>query len=208
MNGLIGEIDRNYQAKGFSVIGVDEAGRGPLCGPVVTAAVCLFCDIEGLNDSKKLTEKKRLELLPQIIKNSIWAVYSVSPKVIDELNILHATMFGMAKCIERVKRKIEGKQIVLIDGNRVTGKFELEEAVVKGDSKSVNIAAASILAKCHRDRIMDRWALIYPEYKLDLHKGYATSEHYEVLEKLGPCEIYRKSFKLKADIRHEQMKLF
>ncbi|HOG42474.1 MAG TPA: ribonuclease HII [bacterium] len=208
MNGLIGEIDRNYQIKGFSVIGVDEAGRGPLCGPVVTAAVCLFCDIEGLNDSKKLSEKKRLELLPQIIKNSVWAVYSVSPKIIDELNILHATMFGMAKCIERVKRKVEGKQIVLIDGNRVTGKFDLEEAVVKGDSKSVNIAAASILAKTQRDRIMNRLALIYPEYKLDLHKGYPTSEHYEILEKIGPCEIYRKSFKLKADIHHEQMKLF
>lgn len=208
MNSLIGEIDRNYQKKGFSVIGVDEAGRGPLCGPVVTAAVCLFCDIDGLNDSKKLTEKKRLELVPQIIKNSIWAVYSVSPKVIDELNILHATMFGMAKCVERVKRKVEGKQIVLIDGNRVTGKFELEEAVVKGDSKSVNIAAASILAKTQRDRIMKRLSLIYPEYKLDIHKGYPTSEHYEILEKIGPCEIYRKSFKLKADIRHEQMKLF
>jgi len=208
MNGLIGEIDRTYQAKGCSVIGVDEAGRGPLCGPVVTAAVCLFCDIEGLNDSKKLTEKKRLELLPQIIKNSIWAVYSVSPRIIDELNILHATMFGMAKCIERVKRKVQGKQIVLIDGNRVTGKFDLEEAVIKGDSKSINIAAASILAKTQRDRIMNRLALIYPEYKLDIHKGYPTSEHYEILEKIGPCEIYRKSFKLKADIHHEQMKLF
>lgn len=208
MNGLIGEIDRNYQTKGFSVIGVDEAGRGPLCGPVVVAAVSLFCDIDGLNDSKKLTEKKRLELVPHIIKNSFWAVYSVSPQIIDELNILHATMFGMAKCIDRVKRKVQGKQIVLIDGNRVTGKFDLEEAVVKGDSKSVNIAAASILAKTQRDRIMNRLALIYPQYKLDLHKGYPTSEHYEILEKIGPCEIYRKSFKLKADIRHEQMKLF
>lgn len=208
MSGSIGEIDRNYQKNGFSVIGVDEAGRGPLCGPVVTAAVCLFCGIEGLNDSKKLSEKKRLELLPQIIKNSIWAVYSVSPKVIDELNILHATMFGMAKCVQRVKRKVQGKQIVLIDGNRVTGKFDLEEAVVKGDSKSINIAAASILAKTQRDRIMNRLSLIYPQYKLDLHKGYPTSEHYEILEKIGPCEIYRKSFKLKADIRHEQMRLF
>ncbi|MGI6394895.1 MAG: ribonuclease HII [bacterium] len=204
----IGEIDKIYEKKGFLVIGVDEAGRGPLCGPVVAAAVSLFNEVVGLNDSKKLCEKKRLELVPLILKNSVWAVYSVSPALIDELNILHATMFGMAKCIDRISKKRKGKKMVLIDGNRVTGKFEFEKPVVKGDSKSLNIAAASILAKTQRDKIMKRLSLIYPEYKLDVHKGYATKEHYLILEKLGPCEIYRKSFKLMPGVKHEQMKLF
>lgn len=205
---MIGEIEKKYSRKGLSIIGVDEAGRGPLCGPVVTAAVCLLKDIEGLDDSKKLSEKKRLELVPQIIRNSIWSVFSVRPCIIDELNIFQATMFGMSKCIAKVLRKIPGESIILIDGNKITGRFENEEAIVKGDSKSINIAAASILAKCHRDRIMERWSLIYPQYNLSSHKGYATAEHYDLLEKEGPCEIYRKSFKLTRDKHPEQMDLF
>ena len=106
---MIGEIDKFYTGRGFCVIGADEAGRGPLCGPVVTAAVSLFCEIPGVNDSKKLSEKKRLELVPQIIHNSYWAVYSVLPKVIDEMNILHASLFGMGKCVSRIIEKIEEK---------------------------------------------------------------------------------------------------
>jgi len=207
-NRVIGEIDKYWKSRDIQVIGVDEAGRGPLCGPVVTAAVALFEDIPGLNDSKQLTEKKRMELLPLIIKGSLWSVFSVRPAVIDELNILHATMFGMTKCAKRVLKKISGKALILIDGNRVTGRFDNEESLIKGDSKSINIAAASILAKIHRDRIMERWSEIYPQYNLKSHKGYATSEHYELLEKFGPCEIYRKSFKLYREKSPEQMKLF
>ena len=205
---MIGDIDKIYMKQGFCVIGADEAGRGPLCGPVVTAAVSLFCEIPGINDSKKLSEKKRLELVPLIVKNSFWAVYSVLPKVIDEMNILHASLFGMSLCAKRVMRKTEQNCMVLIDGNKKTGQFENEIAVVKGDAKSINIAAASILAKTYRDRIMDKWDKIYPEYHLSSHKGYPTAEHYEILKKIGPCEIYRKSFKLVKEEEPEQMSLF
>ena len=205
---MIGEIDRMYTNQGFLVIGADEAGRGPLCGPVVTAAVSLFSEIPGVNDSKKLSEKKRLELVPQIIHNSFWAVYSVLPEVIDEMNILHASLYGMSVCAKRIMEKTEQKCMVMIDGNHVTGRFENEIAVVKGDAKSMNIAAASILAKTYRDRIMDKWDKIYPEYHLASHKGYPTAEHYEILKKIGPCEIYRKSFKLIKGKKAEQLDLF
>ena len=205
---MIGDIDKIYMDQGFRVIGTDEAGRGPLCGPVVTAAVSLFTEIPGINDSKKLSEKKRLELVPLIVQNSFWAVYSVLPKVIDEMNILHASLFGMSLCAKRVMRKTEQNCVVLIDGNKKTGQFENEISVVKGDAKSINIAAASILAKTYRDRIMDKWDKIYPEYHLSSHKGYPTAEHYEILKKIGPCEIYRKSFKLVKKDEPEQMSLF
>jgi len=205
---MIGDIDKKWYDLGKSVIGVDEAGRGPLCGPVVVAAVCLKEEIPGLNDSKKLTEKRRLELVPQIIENSVWAVFSVRPEIVDRLNILHATMWGMKRCVERVLRTVKNDSLVLIDGNRVTGSFDNEEFLIKGDSKSVNIAAASILAKSHRDRLMSRWAEIFPEYHFENHKGYATKEHYEILEKIGPCKIYRKSFKLKREKHPEQTSLF
>jgi ribonuclease HII len=205
---MIGEIDKCWSDRNFKVIGVDEAGRGPLCGPVVTAAVSLINEIPGLDDSKKLTKKKREELFPLVIQNSIWSVFSVRTAIIDELNILHATMFGMSKCINRVLKKISGESVVLIDGNRVTGRFDNEKCLVKGDSKSVNIAAASILAKVHRDRIMERWGTIYPQYNFSSHKGYATAEHYELIKKFGPCEIHRKSFKLYKEKMPEQTTLF
>ena len=205
---MIGEIDKIYKERGFLVIGADEAGRGPLCGPVVTAAVSLFSEIPGVNDSKKLSEKKRLELVPQIIHNSYWAVYSVLPKVIDEMNILHASLFGMSLCAKRIIGKVEQNYMVMIDGNHETGQFENEIAVVKGDAKSMNIAAASILAKTYRDRIMMKWDAIYPEYHLSSHKGYPTAEHYEILKKIGPCEIYRKSFRLVKEEKAEQLTLF
>lgn len=211
---MIGEIDKIYSGQGFLVIGADEAGRGPLCGPVVTAAVSLFTEIPGINDSKKLSEKKRKELVPLIIRNSFWAVYSVLPKVIDEMNILHASLYGMSKCVGRIIEKIgadeenEKTPFVMIDGNHKTGRFENEIALIKGDAKSINIAAASILAKTYRDRIMDKWDKIYPEYHLASHKGYPTAEHYEILKKIGPCEIYRKSFRLIKSEEVEQLKLF
>ena len=211
---MIGEIDKIYSDRGYIVIGADEAGRGPLCGPVVTAAVSLFKEIPGINDSKKLSEKKRLELVPQIIHNSFWAVYSVLPGVIDEMNILHASLFGMSKCVSRIIEKIGSDEendkdpFIMIDGNHKTGRFENEIALIKGDAKSINIAAASILAKTYRDRIMDKWDKIYPQYRLSSHKGYPTAEHYEILKKIGPCEIYRKSFKLVKEEEPEQMSLF
>jgi ribonuclease HII len=211
---MIGEIDKIYSGQGFLVIGADEAGRGPLCGPVVTAAVSLFTEIPGINDSKKLSEKKRKELVPLIIRNSFWAVYSVLPKVIDEMNILHASLYGMSKCVGRIIEKIgadeenEKTPFVMIDGNHKTGRFENEIALIKGDAKSINIAAASILAKTYRDRIMDKWDKIYPEYHLSSHKGYPTAEHYDILRKVGPCEIYRKSFRLIKSEEVEQLKLF
>ena len=211
---MIGEIDKIYSDRGYIVIGADEAGRGPLCGPVVTAAVSLFKEIPGINDSKKLSEKKRLELVPQIIHNSFWAVYSVLPGVIDEMNILHASLFGMSKCVSRIIEKIGSDEendkdpFIMIDGNHKTGRFENEIALIKGDAKSINIAAASILAKTYRDRIMDKWDKIYPQYRLSSHKGYPTAEHYEILKKIGPCEIYRKSFKLIKEDEPEQMSLF
>ena len=211
---MIGEIDKIYSGQGFLVIGADEAGRGPLCGPVVTAAVSLFTEIPGINDSKKLSEKKRKELVPLIIRNSFWAVYSVLPKVIDEMNILHASLYGMSKCVGRIIEKISADEenektpFVMIDGNHKTGRFENEIALIKGDAKSINIAAASILAKTYRDRIMDKWDKIYPEYHLSSHKGYPTAEHYDILRKVGPCEIYRKSFRLIKSEEVEQLKLF
>lgn len=211
---MIGEIDRIYTNRGFLVIGADEAGRGPLCGPVVTAAVSLFSEIPGINDSKKLSEKKRTELVPQIIHNSLWAVYSVLPEVIDEMNILHASLYGMSKCVSRIIEKIgsdeenDKEPFVMIDGNHKTGRFDNEIALVKGDAKSMNIAAASILAKVYRDRIMMKWDKIYPEYRLSSHKGYPTAEHYEILRKIGPCEIYRKSFRLTKEKESEQLDLF
>ncbi|MBO4711535.1 ribonuclease HII [bacterium] len=211
---MIGDIDKIYAGRGFFVIGADEAGRGSLCGPVVTAAVSLFTEIPGINDSKKLSEKKRMELVPLIVKNSLWAVYSVLPKVIDEMNILRASLFGMSRCVARILDKInndednEKEPFIMIDGNHKTGCFENEIALVKGDAKSMNIAAASILAKVYRDRIMNKWDKIYPEYHLSSHKGYPTEEHYEILKKIGPCEIYRRTFRLVKKEDPEQMSLF
>ncbi len=205
---MIGEIDRKFNSKGFTVIGIDEAGRGPLCGPVTVAAVSLFSEIPGVNDSKKLTEKQRADLVSLIVGNSIWRVYSVLPSVIDRLNILHATIWGMRKVAGKVASDILTPKAVLIDGNRPIGMFEEEHAVVKGDSKSINIAAASILAKYHRDKIMERWDKHFPEYNLSGHKGYPTKDHYEAIAEHGVTRIHRKSFKLFKPKEKEQLTLF
>ncbi|MFO7736593.1 MAG: ribonuclease HII [bacterium] len=190
-------IDKEYFSQGFNkIVGVDEAGRGPLCGPVVTAAVSLTGEIKGLRDSKKLSVKKREELLPLIINNSIWSVYSVLPHIIDRMNILGATLWGMKRVINRIIKKTGEETLVLIDGNKITFSFKNEKAVVGGDGKSESIAAASVLAKTHRDKIMKRWAYIYPEYGIEKHKGYPTEHHYNMLEKYGSTPIHRKSFRL------------
>ncbi len=198
-------IDDLYRSRGLAVVGVDEAGRGPLCGPVVVAAVHLLRPVEGIDDSKKLTEHQRERLVPLIMANSLWLVYSVSPRVIDEKNILQATLWGMRQVIRKVVARLPGEVVVLVDGNRCPGCHPREEAIVKGDSQSPAIAAASILAKVHRDRIMVRWDRLYPQYGFAAHKGYATEEHYAALAAYGPSPIHRRSFRLRPFPEQERL---
>ena len=186
--------DENY-AEGFHVIcGVDEAGRGPLAGPVCAAAVILpeHLQIPGLTDSKKLTDKKRRELFPIIQEQAIaYGIGLASESEIDEINILQATFLAMRRALDQLSVRPE---IALIDGNRETDFGLPVKTVVKGDSLSANIAAASILAKVTRDNIMVELAQQYPEYGFEIHKGYGTKAHYEALGTYGPCPIHRRSF--------------
>lgn len=175
--------------------GVDEVGRGPLVGDVVTAAVILDPSnpIEGLTDSKKLTEKKRLALFPEIKEKALaWSVGRCSPAEIDELNILHATMLAMTRAVEGLSVKPE---YVLIDGNRVPELSMPGQAVVKGDLRVAEISAASIIAKVVRDQEMEELDKLHPEFGFAKHKGYPTKAHFEAIEKHGVIEQHRKSFK-------------
>lgn len=190
------EFEKAAVNSGFSCIcGVDEAGRGPLAGPVCAAAVILPEDavIEGLDDSKKLTEKKR-EGLYDIIKETAVA-YSVAYGTLEEIetvNILEATYLAMNRAIAGLSVKPD---FALIDGNRVPRGIKIPcETVVKGDSKSMSVAAASVLAKVTRDRLMLEYDKKYPEYNFKKHKGYGTKEHTELMKQYGPCEIHRLSF--------------
>ena len=176
------------------ICGVDEAGRGPLAGPVCAAAVILpeHLQIPGLNDSKKLTDKKRRELFPVIQEQAVaYGIGLASEQEIDEINILQATFLAMRRALEQLTVRPE---IALIDGNRETDFGLPVKTVVKGDSISANIAAASILAKVTRDNIMMELAQKYPEYGFEIHKGYGTKAHYEALRTYGPCPIHRKTF--------------
>ena len=176
------------------ICGVDEAGRGPLAGPVYAAAVILprGLHIDGLNDSKKLTEKKRAELFDVIPAQALaYGIGSADEKEIDEINILQATFLAMRRAIEAMPVRPD---LALIDGNRDSDFGVSSETVVKGDSLSANIAAASILAKVTRDRVMERYAAEYPQYGFEVHKGYGTKRHYEALRQYGPCPIHRQSF--------------
>lgn len=187
--------EHQAKEKGFKYIcGVDEAGRGPLAGPVCAAAVILKPNqiIEGVNDSKKLSEKKR-EALFDVIKNEVLA-YSIafsSVEEIEEMNILNSTMLAMKRAVEGLKIKAD---YALIDGNRLPPLEINSEYVIKGDAKSMSIAAASILAKVSRDRLCREYAEKYPEYGFEKHKGYGTKLHTEAIKKYGPCEIHRMSF--------------
>jgi len=176
------------------ICGVDEAGRGCLCGNVCAAAVILPPNIEfeGENDSKKLSPKKREELFDVITGTAIsYGIGWATPEEIDEINILNAAFLAMKRAVDSLTVKPD---IALIDGNRIRG-FEIPtKCIVKGDSLSINIAAASILAKVSRDRYMCELAEKYPQYKLDIHKGYPTKEHYQLLAENGIQPIYRKSF--------------
>ena len=189
------EIEEEVYAEGYTVIcGVDEAGRGPLAGPVCAAAVILprSHQIPGLNDSKKLTDKKRRELFPLIKEQAIaYGIGMASHEEIDEINILQATYLAM----ERAIAQLEGKaDMALIDGNRAKDFGMAVRTVVKGDSLSANIAAASVLAKVTRDDLMVEMAKEYPGYGFEVHKGYGTKAHYEALRNMGPCAIHRMTF--------------
>ena len=176
------------------ICGVDEAGRGPLAGPVCAAAVMLppGLEIPGLNDSKKLTDKKRRELYDIMIEQAVsYGIAFASEQEIDEINILQATFLAMERAIQKLSPQPE---LALIDGNR-TKDFGLPvRTIVKGDSLSASIAAASILAKVTRDRLMEEYDAQYPQYGFAVHKGYGTKRHYETLREFGPSPIHRKTF--------------
>lgn len=199
---LLTNEKRLYQQGYSRIAGVDEAGRGPLAGPVTAAAVILppGIEIEGLNDSKKLTEKKREALFEVICEKALaYSICSVSNETIDQINILEATMQAMRAAIEGLSVTPD---YVLIDGNRMKGVTLPHETIVKGDSLSASIAAASILAKVSRDRYMYQQAQLYPEYHFEKHKAYGTKEHLELIAKYGPSPIHRKTFRgVKEHIR-------
>ena len=189
------EIEDALYSQGITAIaGVDEAGRGPLAGPVCAAAVILpeHLEIPGLNDSKKLTDKKRRELFPVIKEQAIaYGIAFATEQEIDEINILQATFLAMRRALDQ----LEGKaNFALIDGNRETDFGLPVMTVVKGDSRSANIAAASVLAKVTRDIYMEELAEKYPQYGFEVHKGYGTKAHYAALTEHGACEAHRKTF--------------
>ena len=187
------DFDNMYRINGV-ICGVDEAGRGPLAGPVYAAAVILKPDtiIKDINDSKKLTEKRREVLFDEICEKAVaYNIYSVDEKRIDEINILNATYEAMSGAVAGLNVKPD---FALIDGNRIRGMKIPCETVVKGDAKSASIAAASILAKVSRDRFMCEMAKKYPEYGFQQHKGYGTKAHNKAILEYGACEIHRMTF--------------
>lgn len=189
------EIEDSLYQKGYKLVcGVDEAGRGPLCGPVVAAAVILNKDdmIEGVNDSKKLSEKKREELYDVIMEKAVAVGIGMSDvAVIEKVNILNATKLAMKQAIKNLKIKPD---FVLIDGNQMIDIDIDAKTVVSGDAKSESIAAASIIAKVTRDRLLINWDKEYPEYGFARHKGYGTKAHIEAIKKYGLTPIHRPSF--------------
>ena len=193
MNSLR-EFDETYEG---TVLGVDEAGRGPLAGAVVAGAVIIpeyFSELDEINDSKKLTEKKREKLFEIIMEKCIVGIGISDEKEIDEVNILNATFSAMRKAISQVTEKTEF-DVILVDGNhKIKGYMGKQEEVIKGDAKSLSIAAASIVAKVTRDRMMLEVDKEFPEYNFAKHKGYGTKLHREVLLEKGPCKYHRKSF--------------
>ncbi len=193
-------MDYSFEEKvieaGYKVVcGIDEAGRGPLAGPVYAAAVILplGLEIDGLNDSKKISEKKREQLFDVICEKAIdYSIGVADEQEIDEINILNATFLAMHRAVEGLKIKPD---YALIDGNQYPRiPFVTEETVVKGDAKSMSIAAASILAKVSRDRFMMEKAKEYPQYQFEKHKGYGTKLHYEMIKEFGPSPIHRMTF--------------
>ncbi len=189
------EFEKEALAKGYkSVCGVDEAGRGPLAGPICAAAVILpeGVIIDGVNDSKKLSEKKRESLFDVIREQALsYSIAYATVDEIEEINILNATMLAMRRAIDGLEIKAD---YAMIDGNKIPPLDIDAECIVKGDAKSMSIACASILAKVSRDRLLYKYAEEYPMYGFDKHKGYGTKVHREAILKYGPCPYHRKSF--------------
>ena len=186
-------FEREYRPCGV-ICGIDEAGRGPLAGPVVAAAVCLpeNCELLYVNDSKKLSEKKREELFDQIREKAVsYGIGIVGPDVIDEINILQADYEAMRIAVSQLKPQPE---VLLNDAVRIPGLSMKQVPIIRGDAKSLSIAAASILAKVTRDRMMAEYDKIYPEYGFAGNKGYGSASHIEALKTYGPCPIHRRSF--------------
>ena len=192
---MLVSYDKTYQQKGYlAICGIDEAGRGPLAGPVVVAAAIMPLDddkiIDGVNDSKKLSEKKREKLFDQIVSTAIaYHIEVVDNLVIDQINILNATKLAMNNCI----KALDFADLVLIDAVKPSDDKRIV-SIIKGDATSYNIAAASILAKVTRDRLMMEMDQKYPEYCFAKHKGYGTALHISLLKQHGPCEIHRRTF--------------
>lgn len=190
------EIDKSYFTKGYNYIcGIDEAGRGPLAGPVVVAAVIMPKDsmIEGVNDSKKVSEKKREKLYELIIEEAIsYSVGIVDQNEIDRINILNATKAGLTEAVRTLKVKPE---LILVDAlTNIDTCGVPYQSIIKGDAKSYSIAAASIIAKVTRDRIMKEWDKVYPQYGFEKHKGYGTAAHISAIKENGLCPLHRLSF--------------
>jgi ribonuclease HII len=193
---ILKSIENNWHKKGKKLVcGIDEAGRGPLAGPVVVAAVIMPEDsfIEGVNDSKKVSEKKREKLYNEITENAIaWSVGIIDQNEIDEINILNATKKGLTTALTELKEKPD---IILVDALTKIDTLGIPyESIIKGDAKSYSIAAASIIAKVTRDRIMRQWDEIYPQYGFINHKGYGTKAHIDAIKQYGICPLHRKSF--------------
>lgn len=194
----LNEEKKLWNKKYKRVVGLDEAGRGPLAGPVVAAVVLVLnpkykIQNSGIKDSKKLSQKKREKIYKEIIKdkNIKWGIGKVSEKVIDKINILEATKLAMEKAVAKLDKKPD---YLILDGNFKINSKVPQKPIVKADKKVFSCAAASILAKVTRDRIMDKFHRKYPKYKFDKHKGYPTKYHKKTLKKYGPCKIHRKSF--------------
>lgn len=193
---LLKEIEEDLHNKGMEhICGIDEAGRGPLAGPVVIAAVIMPKDsfIEGVNDSKKVSEKKREKLYDQIINEAIsWSVAIIDQKEIDNLNILNATKKGVTMCIQELTTK---PNLILVDALEHIDTCGIPYTpVIKGDAKVYSIAAASIIAKVTRDRIMREWDEVYPQYEFAQNKGYGTAKHIAAIKEHGICQLHRRSF--------------
>ena len=201
------DYENKYKSMGYSLIaGIDEAGRGPLAGPVCVAIVIMPLDedkiISKINDSKKLTEKVRNQLYDEIISTAIdYHIELIDENTIDEINILNATKLGMKNCIDKINTRPD---VVLIDAVKIDSSI-VSESIIKGDALSYNIAAASILAKVTRDRLMLELAKEYPNYAFEKHKGYGTKDHINRLIEYGPCKIHRKSFikNFEGKMKHE-----
>ena len=190
------EIEKDLYDKGFkNICGIDEAGRGPLAGPVVVAGVIMPQDsmIEGINDSKKVSEKKREKLYDLIIEEAIsYSIAIIGHDVIDDINILNATKSGVTKVVDELDLKPD---LIIVDAlTHINTRGIPYEPIIKGDAKCYNIAAASILAKVTRDRIMREWDEVYPQYGFISHKGYGTAKHIDAIKKYGLCPIHRKTF--------------